>query len=827
MMSDQDESDNGETLPATDASFVNIRSPKNTENLPSDDEDEPDVYDIDVETWDAAVTALHFAIINGRTEVVRDLVDSFGSNVTIPVKVRYNDRSPRGAILAPVLTTNLAEDAGRNMMQLLLDLGASCAQADLGHVSVLHYVIAKAPGWLDILFESDGPAVQLAINQLAKDKWQTPLTTAIMHQDEVTTFKLLDAGASPVIRLEDFTALYHLRHGNQDLEKNMEDFRTALEQPVLTATRFEMAKVVTRMLDEGADPNTLTAEGWTAIQQEWARSHTTGSSLLDIVREKLAKLSDDSEPEPTNTPKPLRDDAAYLSGLNSDTYKFWKASSDLTQAKQVYRVAHRTHEEQEAAEKKRVEPYLSAKFKKIERLRSDFEALEATIVFKGGKTFAELHPDISSPDNSATFRRKQLVTTPKEFEIKFTFHYPDLQSYRQEGYEALFEAAWAGDLNTIKTLTLARWGPDQDRMPLQIAVTDGDNMSTFALAVYRGHMDVAKAILEIAMAQYAPGKRPNTSYRVSLGSNDEDEDDDDTDEEVSSAGDDEDGYKVGIRSHLVDEQFTVDLLSTLGQQVKSKVKPTDMLYANLPIDRFFEDGSVEGFSHQSKLPWESEVSQQRGRTPSRSLLQSHGLKYDHFSRSNYNGICKVDPGTLLKYATIIGDSRLATFLLDLGAQFTTLESVEDHSKIPWVSTHDFVFALKLGRVQIVAEMMRRAGSGIPLATMAKESGVELPDRPKYYQGLSVYGKKRADWATKAEGVLVRSNTEFRSPLLEAARFGSIESVEWLLSDAPLRYYLEFVETYHNDKSLRVLAKTAGGAKGAIEKFLASHSKIQP
>jgi len=59
-------------------SFVKVRS-KAKENAPADDlaleenEDEPDFYDINVIAWDRPCSALHFAIIEGHTEVVKTL----------------------------------------------------------------------------------------------------------------------------------------------------------------------------------------------------------------------------------------------------------------------------------------------------------------------------------------------------------------------------------------------------------------------------------------------------------------------------------------------------------------------------------------------------------------------------------------------------------------------------------------------------------------------------------------------------------------------------------------------------------------------------------
>ena len=70
-----------------------------------------------------------------------------------------------------------------------------------------------------------------------------------------------------------------------------------------------------------------------------------------------------------------------------------------------------------------------------------------------------------------------------------------------------FEAAWNGDLEKIKTLTLTWWDDEKVEPPLKIAVTDGQSNNPFSLAFFRGHYGVAKAVLEIVQAQYSPNEK--------------------------------------------------------------------------------------------------------------------------------------------------------------------------------------------------------------------------------------------------------------------------------------------------------------------------------
>lgn len=56
--------------------------------------------------------------------------------------------------------------------------------------------------------------------------------------------------------------------------------------------------------------------------------------------------------------------------------------------------------------------------------------------------------------------------------------------------------------------------------------------------------------------------------------------------------------------------------------------------------------------------------------------------------------------------------------------------------------HEFKRAVELGRIEMLGEIIRRTGAGLPLEHLVKDTGVELKVKPQYYQGLTVYGKKR-------------------------------------------------------------------------------------
>lgn len=63
----------------------------------------------------------------------------------------------------------------------------------------------------------------------------------------------------------------------------------------------------------------------------------------------------------------------------------------------------------------------------------------------------------------------------------------------------------------------------------------------------------------------------------------------------------------------------------------------------------------------------------------------------------------------------------------------------------------------------------------------------------------------------------------------AAQMGTIESVEWILSDAPLRHYLEFGKSKaaKEDMRLRHLNQSPGGFEKVLVKWLGAQSKAYP
>ena len=230
----------------------------------------------------------------------------------------------------------------------------------------------------------------------------------------------------------------------------------------------------------------------------------------------------------------------------------------------------------------------------------------------------------------------------------------------------------------------------------------------------------------------------------------------------SDDGESDDGQNLPIFSELISDKFTVDNLRELSSIVKSSVMLMQMIEWSCKATRFEDTRSID--DHQI---------------------------------------------TLLEYAVMTDNTSLFQFMIKLGSEQQALLAEEmDDQKSYIMSRRVFEKAIKLGRTEMLSYMIKTTGVDIPLNELIQESGFALVTKPRYYQGLTIGGKKRADWA-KAPNSHVQIMEERISPVLQTARVGSVESVDWFMSDAPVRNYKEFAGVHWHDKRIRSLERSSG------------------
>lgn len=120
-----------------------------------------------------------------------------------------------------------------------------------------------------------------------------------------------------------------------------------------------------------------------------------------------------------------------------------------------------------------------------------------------------------------------------------------------------------------------------------MSVNDRFELSPFAIAVVRGHLDLAKIILEIADAQYLPKswEPKRRRYEIVI--------DADSDDETNSTASNEE-HGIGVRFDLVDEQYTIDDIRDVANVIKSTVSPLTILrYRHSNTSSFLGEAEME------------------------------------------------------------------------------------------------------------------------------------------------------------------------------------------------------------------------------------------
>lgn len=436
----------------TTGSYIKVKEvEKKTDNMVfEEDQDDPDVYDVNVLAWDLQCSPLHLAILKGHTEVVKELVQSFGADVLLPIKLlNEHDKQPRGAILTLVLSLNLPLGEAKEMTKTLLSLGATSAQADTKQTTALHYISVGEPALLDVLMQHDGPAAKRVINHLGGfgtssyyPSTRSPLMSAISSGNALAALKLLESGACTSIEFKDWIKSMESQFNDiarTSSESTRSTFTRDIEQPIVLTIMNELPEITLHLLQTGADPNTLTKLTRESLDWNHSRSYLDMDSVLDIVRKKITELRahvrGDQEPGKPSEPRiNLEDGIDYLEGIEHGTYKHFVAQSQLERAREGDKSARENYEEQLEyfTERKGWEERIFA----IEAMTKKFEELEQALVSKGAKTFKEIHPDRMIEERQI-YNDDHKPWVPPPFEIKFDFSTHDLTDETRVAYGEL------------------------------------------------------------------------------------------------------------------------------------------------------------------------------------------------------------------------------------------------------------------------------------------------------------------------------------------------------------------------------------------------------
>lgn len=120
---------------------------------------------------------------------------------------------------------------------------------------------------------------------------------------------------------------------------------------------------------------------------------------------------------------------------------------------------------------------------------------------------------------------------------------------------------------------------------------------------------------------------------------------------------------------------------------------------------------------------------------------------------------------------------------------------------------------------MLEEIMKTVPFGISWSEL-EEADEELQmQKPQYYQGLTVYGTKRKDWASNSYPAFGTGSGKVQKPAQIAVYFGQLESIKWLLSDRPFKCLQGFMEAHPGSMHTKLLTKQGDGLGFLLQKGL--------
>ncbi|KAI5840776.1 hypothetical protein DFP73DRAFT_557829 [Morchella snyderi] len=810
----------------TTQGFVKVQPPQEPDVFDGEDEEDDDIYDINVVDWDHGMSPLHHAIVSGHEYIVEALVSEYGADCLLPMKkYTYNQsegKKPSDAILTLALPLKIRDVAKRaSMTACLLKLGASSAQANnFNSTTAFHYAILEANlEVLDTMFELDKPGVMSVIDNVAgkhsayfHKPAQTPLISAL-YKYEHEKFKkvahcLLEHGAKGKVDLESY--LHHLSK-EDDSTRQQHAFGRDVLQPIELAVHLGASDLIHRLVSAGADINQITQQTY---QAQWDGLPVFGKTILEGLRDKIEACKKFLERHKTPQPPRWRERAIFGPGVLEEfepgTYRRHYA--------ELYRMdtneARQKHNEKGPPQEDEAQKYRSENQKAAaEELLQSYKEIESFLVGLGAKTYHELLPEkkelarqeeakraengvfgggyLLGSNSADNWEMERLGREEEEYKKDCTFlpvimvETPYLgEGDVQAGYQRLFEAIWRGtpeDAAIVKELTLGPSGEGENKLPaLKMSVVDLFGHSTLFVALRNRKWEMAKLIMAIVQEQHKIPEGESAGKRYIISS-DEDE------------GEDE------IRSTEGDNEFTIENSGARKDLGKFNTSPFGYLTANnMDQSKFIdreEHNKLGGSGTLSGAPWK---------------------------------------WTLLSWAIYKDDLELFRFLLKLADDCEDNGAVKfmdhsaDFSVNPYGTRRGHTrLALTLGRITMLEEIMKTVPFGIPFEELEASDEELQKEKPQFYQGLTVYGTKRKDWASSSYPAYGTESDKKHKPAHIAVTSGNLSSIKWLLSERPYECLKEYMAKNSSHIYAKILKKQGDGLGFMLQKGLGVETMLLP
>jgi hypothetical protein len=618
------------------------------------------------------ICLLHLAILFDSGPLVKFLIQSSGADVhqSLEIVQANHDRgdewySGLEQYLPPIaLALRLPLDVAQKMIRLLVDLGCSCEEMVNEHTSALQSCIASRPGLLEAYFDADpeGSARAAAAvffkSELNNDTGDTivstPLLTAIQARDTDIALRLLENGAKAILPFDTFVHVM-----NTEV-----DFLTSVTQPIVLAVEEELPRLAAALIIQyGVDVNPLTPNGWKAVHGRAVPEGAIPESLFDCVHHRIESLEAwirapyESRREKPAEQEPMRENAFFFSDYAKDSYSYYSVDLMLDKERDRFETYHAMPKQRTIVHNP------TAAFKKklatVKSMLSEFLVLRDCLRDRSAKPFLALHPQVVdheqvSPgtNSSSDYGRNWDPHIDHSYDFPDTYGRNPNRCSRDypNNYVNLFEAVWRGDIATVKRLTLLAGEDSEDSEgdifghgspPLAIAVADTHGDSPFTIALYLGHLELAKTIYWIAEAQYEPAVHRTGKWGSSIYEFDNSEDEESAESDIvesfyfdversydgDSDANDIEGGRSAVESDedaseaksdadvcvqrledltalLVDDDIFPCNVSGVRTSVASPVSPALMFAWRCPatVRRRNEDATIESFGRQEIHP---------------------------------------------------------------------------------------------------------------------------------------------------------------------------------------------------------------------------------
>ncbi|KAF6743504.1 ankyrin repeat protein [Ephemerocybe angulata] len=726
---DEDDSD-GEGGKAAKSSAEDPPA-SNAGDLPEDNEDEPDILDINEADWDFGFSPLAYATLFASLAMVDLLLES-GADVDKATSTNHNDAKQLHPLDITILRDN--EDEACTIAERLIKGGASSSKADEQLYTIFHDITASGKLKLAATVLRCDPNAKAVID-IPAIKYSDvifPVVTAVQKLDYGMVALLIAHGAKLSLAEEDITKAMESRDPKHRSNLFGYGVKTYIDQaftPLETAINLHN-DIAQLLLTCGADYNL-------AIKYAKRYYSSVGDrrTLKDWVDRGIRYMEEKIE-----------------NAINEFAEK--PKINDLEAEPEVVLVGWKEHVRNirlkikgEVKEPPKVDENAEAwrkynhtkKVLGLKNIKAYLLDMQRLLTARNAKSWPELFPDLETnlvfiPSNpSASYGPPSTADEDINSEyIYLTNNYRNtyVPTSLSKRYDELYEACFKGDDDKIKELCLAAESgetPNTQLLNINVQIGDRKNIYTttgwtplFA-ACTGSHWKTAKLIVAISASQYSL--------------NDDDDDNKVTFRNISLDDDSDDGSEESYESD-----------DTIGQKKEMQF-----------VDIAKVSSTVKSDVHPSKL-----------------------IKGCTFS---FRIGDQLEIGCLLDEAIHLKDAER---FKNIAALYQGLSPPVD------LGPYLLDTILRVDSPEILDEYIRISGYGLDFEA-AKKATAHLPpivnDENRVYLGLNVHGKKRADLAQKNDPSSWGHTNAWATPIVwKAAQAGSLNIIQYLATDKPLAAY---------------------------------------